>query len=101
VCINPQIVSFPDDDPIVEIEGCLSFPELWLKVKRPASCTVQYQSTSGEVIERQLTGIEARVFLHELDHLLGITFDERASDMNVKLAKEKRTKYLKKMNRKG
>ena len=98
VCINPKIVSLSEGR-TVDVEGCLSFPELWLKVSRPDGCFVSYQNTSGELIEDELTGMMARVYLHEFDHLLGITFDQRVGEMKLKMAKETRVKDLKKKSR--
>jgi peptide deformylase len=98
VCINPKIVSLSEGRS-VDIEGCLSFPELWLKVSRADSCFVSYQNTSGELVEDELTGMMARVYLHEFDHLLGITFDQRVGEMKLKMAKETRVKDLKKKSR--
>lgn len=98
-CINPKIVSLSEDRDS-DLEGCLSFPDLFMKVKRPASCNVQYQTITGEVIERELTGLESRVFLHEYDHLLGITFDQRVGNLSFKMAKDKRKKEVKKADRK-
>jgi peptide deformylase len=97
-CINPMIVSLSEDR-LTDLEGCLSFPDLYMKVKRPASCVVQYHNTEGTVVERELSGMEARVFLHELDHLMGITFDQRVGDTTLMMAKEKRKKELKKKSR--
>jgi peptide deformylase len=70
-----------------------------MKVKRPVSCIVQYQDVKGEVIERELVGLESRVFLHEYDHLIGITFDQRVGDLTFKMAKERRAKEAKKKSR--
>jgi len=98
-CINPKIISLSEERE-ADIEGCLSFPDLFMKVKRPTSCNVQYQTITGEVIERELTGLESRVFLHEYDHLLGITFDQRVGNLSFKMAKDKRAKEAKKVNRK-
>ena len=72
------------------------YPDLFMKVKRPASAVVEYQTITGEVIERELTGFECRVFLHEYDHLIGITFDERVGNLSFKMAKDKRKKEAKK-----
>ena len=94
-CINPKIVSLSEEREN-DLEGCLSFPDLFMKVKRPSSCVVQYNTASGELIERELTGLESRVFLHEYDHLIGITFDQRVGDLTYKMAKDKRKKELKK-----
>lgn len=97
-CINPKIVSLSEEREN-DLEGCLSFPELFMKVKRPASAVVQYNTVSGELVERELTGFECRVFLHEYDHLIGVTFDQRVGDLTLKMAKDKRKKELKKASR--
>ena len=97
-CINPKIVSLSAEREN-DIEGCLSFPDLFMKVKRPASCMVQYNTVSGELVERELIGLESRVFLHEYDHLIGVTFDQRVGDLTLKMAKDKRKKELKKASR--
>jgi peptide deformylase len=97
-CINPKIVSLSDEREN-DLEGCLSFPDLFMKVKRPTSAMVQYNTISGELVERELTGFECRVFLHEYDHLLGITFDQRVGDLTYRMAKDKRKKELKKKSR--
>ena len=97
-CINPKIVSLPEER-INDFEGCLSFPDLFMKVRRPASCVVQYCNTDGIQIERELTGLESRVFLHEYDHLIGITFDQRVGDLTLRMAKDRRKKELKKASR--
>lgn len=99
-CINPKIVSLSEER-INDFEGCLSFPDLFMKVKRPASVVVHYNTVSGELVERELTGLESRVFLHEYDHLIGITFDQRVGDLTLKMAKDKRKKELKKLSRKN
>jgi peptide deformylase len=98
-CINPKIVSLSEDR-ANDIEGCLSFPNLFMRVKRPTKCVVQYYTASGELVERELTGLESRVFLHEYDHLIGVTFNQRVGDLSFKMAKDKRKKELKKLSRK-
>ncbi len=98
-CINPRIVSLSDER-VNDLEGCLSFPDLFMKVKRPASAVVQYNTVSGELVERELIGFECRVFLHEYDHLIGVTFDQRVGSLSFKMAKDKRKKELKKLSRK-
>jgi peptide deformylase len=95
-CINPKIVSLSEER-ANDLEGCLSFPELFMKVKRPASAIVNYYTISGELVERELTGLEARVFLHEYDHLIGVTFDQRVGNVTLRMAKDKRNKEKKKM----
>ncbi len=97
-CINPKIVSLSEERDN-DLEGCLSFPDLFMKVKRPSSAVVQYNTASGEHVERELTGFECRVFLHEFDHLIGITFDQRVGDLTLRMAKDRRKKELKKASR--
>jgi peptide deformylase len=97
-CINPKIISLSDERES-DLEGCLSFPDLFMKVKRPASVIVSYCTVSGELVERELTGMEARVFMHEYDHLLGVTFDQRVGNLSYQMAKEKRRKESKKRAR--
>lgn len=92
---NPRIVSVGKE--IVSMqEGCLSFPGLFLNVKRPASVVVQYEDIDGKTQDRELKGIMARVFLHEFDHLMGICFTNRVADLSLKLAQGRRAKNLKK-----
>lgn len=97
-CINPLVVNVQGES-VVDVEGCLSFPGLWLKVKRPAKVTVQYQNIEGETVQEDLDGLAARVFLHEWDHLYGITFDSRVGNLSLKMAMDKRKKSLKKLSR--
>jgi len=97
-CINPKIVSLSDNRVMGE-EGCLSFPGLWLKVKRPSSAVVTYQTITGQTKQEEFYGFRARVFLHEFDHLMGVTFDQRVAKLSLKFAKERRKKYLKKLKK--
>jgi peptide deformylase len=91
-CINPVIHELRGEKELY-LEGCLSFPDLWMHIKRPSECLVSYQTITGEWVKDELfTGIKARVFLHEFDHLLGITFDQRSSELGLRLAKQKRSK---------
>lgn len=92
---NPRIVSVGKE--IVSMqEGCLSFPGLYLNVKRPESVVVQYEDLEGKTQSKELKGLMARVFLHEYDHLMGICFTDRVADLSLKLANGRRAKNLKK-----
>lgn len=88
VCINPEILESSEE--IQVQEGCLSFPDLWLNVKRPDVVKVRYQQISGTIIEQELGGLPSRVFQHEFDHLNGICFDTKVASLSLKLAKERR-----------
>ena len=92
VCINPEIVSV--DGTERDVEGCLSFPNLWMRVKRHKTINVKYQMLNGQITEATLEGLAGRVFQHELDHLDGICFDTRVGKTALELAKEKRRRKL-------
>jgi peptide deformylase len=95
-CINPKVVSLGETREVSQ-EGCLSFPNLWLNVKRPSTVTVTYQTVTGEEVQTELDGLHARVFLHEFDHLMGVTFDQRVANLSLQMAKDRRKKKLKKV----
>lgn len=94
VLINPEIIDVSKDTK-ESIEGCLSFPELFLKIKRPLSVTVKYVDIHQKDCIINLYGIDARCFLHEFDHLNGITFTDRVSKLKLDIAKKKRDKKRK------
>jgi peptide deformylase len=87
-CINPEIIS--GEGEVKDIEGCLSFPKLWLHVKRSTKIKVRYTGITGELIECEFEGLLARVFQHELSHLNGELFTEKVSDFQLKRALRKR-----------
>lgn len=87
-CINPKIIESQGN--IKDIEGCLSFPDLWLRVDRAETIKVRYQNAQAELIETEFAGIAARVFQHEYDHLNGICFVTKVGPVTLDLAKEKR-----------
>lgn len=91
-CINPEIIE--GDKTIMDTEGCLSFPDLWLKVKRFDTIKVRYQNAFAETIETTFNGLIARVFQHERDHLDGICFDTRVGKLSLDMAKNRRKKRL-------
>jgi peptide deformylase len=90
-CFNPWIM-FGDNDKIEGDEGCLSFPNLWLRVKRHNKITAAYLDNTGKQCIIELEGLDARCFQHELDHLDGVTFTEYVSDLKLKMAQKKQRK---------
>ncbi|MCX8057820.1 MAG: peptide deformylase [Spirochaetes bacterium] len=74
--INPKIIEYSKEETIFE-EGCLSFPDLYLKIKRPEYIIVEYELFSGKKYQIKASGLLARVLQHEIDHLNGIFFFER------------------------
>jgi peptide deformylase len=100
VLINPEITSASSEIAEDE-EGCLSIPDIRLKVKRPISISVTAYNQNGEkVVIENAEGLLARALQHEIDHLDGILFVDRASPVArqlvsgklKKLAKERRDK---------
>ena len=89
-CINPEIIS--GTERIREQEGCLSFPNLWMYVERYQDISVEYYNVAGEKVQQEYTGLMARVYQHELDHLNAICFDDRVGKLTLERAKEKRKK---------
>jgi len=89
-CINPEIIS--SEGNIKELEGCLSFPNLWLHVNRAKKILVKYYQVDNTVKEAELSGLMGRVYQHELDHLNGICFDTRVGKVSLQLAQKRRRK---------
>ena len=98
VCINPKLIK-ASDDLIKDNEGCLSFPGLFLKVERASSVEVEYYDLQGKKYNTTFTGLTARCFLHELDHMNGITMNKHVKPLALKMAKEKQGKLFKKVKR--
>jgi len=73
--INPEIIKKEGSE--TEEEGCLSFPNLFLKIKRVKKIKAEGQNTKGKRIEIDAAGFLARALQHEIDHLNGILFIDR------------------------
>lgn len=82
VCFNPRIVSFTEEQILME-EGCLSFPNLIIKIKRPRAIRARYTEPNGNVQTVQMDGMTARVYQHELDHLDGIIMQRKANSIHL------------------
>lgn len=78
VCFNPKIVQQSEQQITLE-EGCLTYPGLLVKIKRPEFVRVRFSTPNGDTITRQFVGMSARVFQHEYDHLDGIRFYDKAN----------------------
>lgn len=96
-CFNPEILESSGEE--IYDEGCISFPGLFLKVKRAKSIKVKYTDMNGVEKTQDFDGLTARIFQHELDHLNGIHFTSKVSRTVLDLAKSKVKKNLKKIER--
>ena len=78
--INPVILE-QSKDIVIDIEGCLSFPGLSMRVKRAKKVIVEYTDVEGKRKEGKFVNYMSRCFQHELDHLNGITFNQQVSKL--------------------
>ena len=85
---NPSIKNFSNEK-VIDVEGCLSFKGIWLKVERPKTVEVQYETTQGKTEYATLDNMESKCFQHECDHLEGITFNQRVSKLRWQMANKK------------
>ena len=94
MCINPTVLQYTEDTQD-DIEGCLSFPNMFVKIKRPKEILAQYWDENLKECVVKIEGYSAKCYLHELDHLLGITMKDRASKLKWDMAAKKARKYEK------
>ncbi len=92
--INPEITWVSDDDATYE-EGCLSVPQHYADVVRPAEITVKYQDLDGETQELTADGLLATCIQHEIDHLDGILFVDHISALKRNMILRKLLKIKK------
>jgi peptide deformylase len=91
VFINPKIISrseeLTDGVPQREnkLEGCLSIPAVWGKVKRATTLVLSYRDETGKLHEETFEGFMATIIQHEMDHLAGILFTQRVMEQKGKL----------------
>jgi peptide deformylase len=74
---------------VLDREGCLSYPDLFLMVKRPDWIIAEYQDSEGNIKEIRVDGYLGKCFQHELDHLDGICFVDKVSRMKLQLAMQR------------
>lgn len=86
--INPEIIEKSDTVSDMS-EGCLSYPGLYLKLKRPDHIKIKFQAINGEWIEQEFDGLTAVCVQHEIDHLDGKMFTDLVSPIKLDLAKKK------------
>ena len=92
VCFwNPKLLKVSQETDLMK-EGCLSFPDLYLMIKRPKVCELKYQDVEGNEKVLLLEGLAARCVQHELDHLNGVLFVQRASRLKLERALKSRPK---------
>ncbi len=91
VFVNPEILD-PSQDTGTYQEGCLSVPDIFADVERPARCRVRWHDLDGKAHEEEMTGMLAVCIQHEMDHLNGILFIDHLSRLKRGMALKKLAK---------
>lgn len=86
--INPEVI-WVGEETMVEPEGCLSFPDIWLNVRRPTQCKIKAYGLDGYTFEVEASGLYARALQHETDHLNGKLMVDFVSKMKKEAVKKK------------
>ena len=94
ICINPTVLEYTEET-VLDLEGCLSFPHMYVKINRPKEILAEFYDENLEKQTVKIDGYSAKCYLHELDHLLGITMKDRCSKLKWDMAKKKSNKYKK------
>jgi peptide deformylase len=95
VVINPELL-WVSDELSVYNEGCLSIPEQYAEVERPARCRVRWLDEQGAAHEEELDGLMATCMQHEIDHLNGVLFIDHISRLKRNMIVKKLDKMRKK-----
>ena len=94
VIVNPQIEEAAQDTEKA-VEGCLSIPDIQVEVERPTAVTLSGQDATGSPLRIETSGLLARIFQHELDHLNGVLILDRTDRESRKAAmREMRERLL-------
>jgi peptide deformylase len=94
VFINPEVITSSDERSVYE-EGCLSIPDYYAEVERPATVTVKYLDRNGKVQTIDADGLLATCLQHEIDHLNGVLFIDHISRLKREMVIKKFTKAAK------
>ncbi len=88
IFVNPEILD-PSEDHSIYNEGCLSVPDQYAEVERPASVRARWQDLDGKVHEESMVGMMATCLQHEMDHLEGILFIDHLSRLKRQMVLKK------------
>lgn len=93
IIVNPKLLEKSEE---IEkgIEGCLSFPNLFLPIERSKKVVISYYNESGDLKEDRFENFSARCIQHEIDHLDGIVFTKKVSKLVLDMAERKRKKFM-------
>lgn len=88
ILFNPKIIEHKGNKHKA-VEGCLSYPNLWLEIERYNNLLVEYQDENGNFHNLELFDLASKCFQHELEHLSGICFIDKVSRLKLQLAMKK------------
>ena len=97
--VNPEIVWSSEDERATYEEGCLSIPDYYAEVERPAKVRVRYLDRDGKEQEQEVDGLLATCIQHEVDHLNGVLFIDYLSKLKRDLVVRKFTKAAREKER--
>ena len=97
-CFNPKIVETSKEEILIN-EGCLTYPGVWLMVKRPNAIKVEFEYEKGKKHKRTFDGLTSRIFQHEYDHMEGTDFTQKVSRLKIDRAMKKLNKTVKKLQK--
>lgn len=97
ILFNPSIINYSKEKIVME-EGCLSLPEQYADIERPKVITIEYIDQNKQFVTRKVSGYEARILQHEIDHLSGKLFIDYLSSLkrNILIKKVKKIQNSKK-----
>ena len=97
-CFNPEVIDVSPETVMMK-EGCLTFPFLFLSIKRPKWVHAKYTDENGEEVDEYLHGMPARIWQHENEHMNGYVFTDLVSKLKLDTAKKAQKKAVKKIAR--
>ena len=97
-CFNPKIVETSKEEISIN-EGCLTYPGVWLMVKRPIVIKVEFVDEKGKKHKRTFDDLSSRIFQHEYDHMEGTDFTQKVSRLKIERAMKKLNKTVKKLQK--
>lgn len=92
--INPEVISVSEEE-VLDTEGCLSFPDVFVQIKRPQDVIAKWYDENLNPQSGTITGYGARCFLHEYDHLHGVVYKDKTSHLKWDRALKKKGKIAK------
>ena len=98
VCFNPKITAYAGEELMLD-EGCLSYPGLYIKKRRPEMIRCRYFDATGKASVHRYSGMTSRIFQHEYEHMEGESFLDGIGEFALRRAKEKQQKLIKKVGR--